>query len=106
MLLRCRLVPCGTLLVFLLVLPLGDGGRRRLRTEFGPRQGANTGEKQQHIQCQEQEFQQRALLAPWLLFHLQSRIFSHSNSSLAEDKGRSARSAQPSAINYPLSTSV
>src|SRR5215471_4668575 len=104
MILRCRLVPCGTLLVFLLVLSLGDGGRRWLRTEFGPRQGAHTGEKQQHIQCQEQEFQQRALLAPWLLFHLWSSMFSHSNPSPAEDKGRAARSAQPSAITYPLPT--
>src|SRR5262249_17376845 len=90
MLLSCRLVHYGAFLVRMLVFPLGDSGRHGLRTEFGPRQGARTGEKQPHIQCQEQEFQQRALLAPLLLFHLRSSIFSHNNSSLVEGKGRSA----------------
>jgi hypothetical protein len=104
--LRSRLVCCTTLLVLLLVLPLGNRGRHGLRTKFGPRQGTHTGEKQHHIQCQEQEFQQRALRASLLLFRLRSSIFSHNNPSLLEGKGRATHSAQPSAINSPLPTSV
>mgnify|MGYP003694788649 CR=1 FL=1 len=59
-----------------------------------------------HSSARSRSFSRRRLFAPWLLFYLGAACSAIATPPWQRTQGRSARSAQPSAINYPLSPSV